>query len=210
MTSDPSIPVESKVANQELVAERHAQLVAAATQLFLQKGFHKTPVREIAAAVGWNMGTLYLYINQKEDVLHLISQAIMRELYDGLARVEPRPTATETLRAAAEYFFRAVDRMRREIKLLYRESASLLPEHLEALKRSELQEREFLAGIIQRGIEAGEFQEVDPEFFAHDLIMLAHMWALKGWALRSVMTFEQYLERQLTILFSQLLCDPLP
>jgi AcrR family transcriptional regulator len=202
------VTLAPKVTNEQLIAERHAQLVAAATELFLEKGFHKTTVREIAAAAGWNMGTLYLYINQKEDVLHLISQAIMRELSDGLTQVPAGPTAKETLRAAADYFFRAVDRMRREIKLLYRESASLRPEHLEALKASELQERAFFASVIRRGVEQGEFRPVAPDFLAHDLIMLAHMWALKGWALRSSVSFEEYAEHQINLLFTQLL--PLP
>jgi AcrR family transcriptional regulator len=200
--------VQTKIANKELVSERHAEIVAVCTELFLHKGFHETSVREIANELGWQMGSLYLHISRKEDILHLISQAIMRELWEGLRNLNPEGTCGERLQAAADYFFTAVDRMRPKIKLLYRESASLLPGHVAALKESELQEREYFSRIIQEGIDAGEFRPVDAGLFAHDIIMLAHMWALKGWALWPTMSAEEYRERQLSLLFSHLLINP--
>lgn len=176
-----------------------------ATDLLLRQGFHKTSVREIAAAANVTMGTLYLYISRKEDVLYLIADAIMSELADGLRSVKPGSTPTETLRASADYYFRAVDRMRREVSLLYREAESLVPEHLEALKQSELQERGFFASIIHDGIEQGEFRPVHPDLTAHNVIMLAHMWALKGWTLKDSFDLDAYIEQQLAFLLGDLI-----
>ena len=130
--------VPSKVANAELVAERREHLVKSATSLFLQKGFHKASVREIASAAGWQMGTLYLYISKKEDVLYLISQTIMDRLWDGLHKLPHHDDPLVALRESMVYYFDAVDELRNEIRLLYRESASLMPEQLQALKESEL------------------------------------------------------------------------
>lgn len=201
----------SKVANTALLAERHEQLVQATTTLFLRQGFHKTTVRQIAAAVQWQMGTLYLYIDQKEDVLFLISKAIMNELSEGLLRITPRPTHSETLWVAMDYFFEAVRRMRREISLLYRESASLLPDQLGELKQSELKERAFFAQIVRDGVEEGEFKSpIEPDLYAHDIILLAHMWALKGWALSSLLPFERYKKSQMDFLWRQLSVDDPP
>ena len=153
------------------------------------------------------MGTLYLYISHKEDVLYLIAEAIVSELSDGLRSVEPRETPLATLRASAEYYFRAVDRMRREVSLLYREAASLMPEHLEALKQSELQEREIFASIIREGIAKGDFRAVHPDLTAHNLIMLAHMWALKGWTLKDSFDLDAYIEQQLAFFLSDLVSE---
>ncbi len=195
----------SKVSNSALVAERHEQLIKATTSLFLRQGFHKTSVRQIAASAGWQMGTLYLYINRKEDVLFLITQAIMDELSEGLRAVEAGSTPSETLWIAADYFFTAVDHMRSEISLLYRESASLLPDQLAELKDSEMKERAHFAKIIREGIATGEFEApVDPELFAHDIIMLAHMWALKGWTLSKTFKFDQYKVSQMELLWKEL------
>lgn len=197
-----------RIVNKELLAERQDQLVAAATELFLRQGFHKTSIREIADAAGWHMGTLYLYIRQKEDVLYLITRAHMKKLTEDLWAMEPGGSARETLAAAMEFLFRAVDDQRRQVRLMYRESQSLRPEHLEELKDSELRDRELFVGLIEDGVAAGEFRRVDPHLVAHDILVMAHSWALKSWALLPHITLDAYIEQQKALVFWQL--DPSP
>ena len=84
-------------------------------------------------------------------------------------------------------------------------SASLGPEHLEVVQETELKKRELLAGLIRRGIEDGEFLPADADLLAHDLIMLAHMWALKGWALHPSLDLDTCIERQLDLVLGQLI-----
>ena len=198
----------ARVANEELVRERRAHIVSSATHLLLKQGFHKTTIREIATAADLTMGTLYLYISRKEDLLYLIAETIMAHLSDCLRDVEAQEMPLETLRVSADYYFRAVDRLRREVALLYRESASMMPDHLEALKQSELQEREFFANIIRQGIKTGEFRPVDPTLSAHTLIMLAHMWTLNGWTLKDSFNIDEYLEQQIGFFLADLTGKP--
>lgn len=201
--------VPSKVANAELVAERRRHLVKSATSLFLQKGFHKASVREIASAAGWQMGTLYLYISKKEDVLYLISQTIMDHLWDGLHELPYHDDPLVALQESMVYYFDAVNELRNEIRLLYRESASLMPEHLQALKESELEERTFFATIVQRAITQRLCRPTDSVLFAHNIIMLAHQWPLKKWAHVGRYTFEQYKAAQISVLWEMLTGRPL-
>jgi len=200
--------VRSKVADEALVQRRQAHIVSTATHLLLQQGFHKTSVREIAAAADLTMGGLYLYISRKEDLLYLIAEAIMSELGESLDDIQKQVSPADTLRVAAERFFRAVDRMRREIKLLYRESPSLLPEHLAALQESELRERDIFAGLIRDGIREGSFKDIDADLAAHNIIMLAHMWALKGWALKNSFSLDDYIDLQLGFILFHLRTEP--
>jgi AcrR family transcriptional regulator len=197
--------VSAKLSNSQLVLERQAELVQAATDLFLQRGFHKTTTREIAAAVGWNMARLYLYISTKEDVLFLVSDAISRQRREGLLALPPCASALDGLRNAAEYYMRTVDRTRREMVFLYRETASLRSELRDVLKLGELEERDFIAAIIRQGLESGEFcnRDVVPDLLAYDVIMLSHMWALKSWGLGTI-SLDEYLERQVGLIIGQL------
>jgi AcrR family transcriptional regulator len=196
--------VLAKVSDSELVAERHAQLVSAATELFLQQGFHQTSVREIANAVGWQVGTLYLYISRKEDILYLISQSVMAEIWGMLERLPETETARAGLEIAARAFFESTANRRREIKLLYRESASLGEEHLRVIEDTELKERNLFAALVRRGIASGEFREVNADLVAYNIIMLAHMWALKGWALHESNDLGTYVSSQLEMVFGYL------
>ena len=45
-----SVPTQIK--NQDLVTKRRRQIIDAAVKLFIEKGFHKTTTRQIAAAAG--------------------------------------------------------------------------------------------------------------------------------------------------------------
>lgn len=49
--------------------DKRRRIVAAATSLFQQKGFEDTTTAEIASAAGIGAGTLYLYVDSKEDLL---------------------------------------------------------------------------------------------------------------------------------------------
>jgi AcrR family transcriptional regulator len=198
--------VQSKVEDRALVEERHAQLIAAATKLFLGKGFHQTSVREIAAAVGWTMGSLYLYIARKEDVLFLVRQAILDRLIGGLDAIAWRGTARETLRAYLEHHFRTVRDMRDEVRLFYREFASMTPEQQEASRVRGLELVDRYTQVIRRGVEAGEFRPVIPEHFASNAVMVAHRWVLGMSQPEEWMPFEEYVQSQIEWVFTGL--DP--
>ena len=49
--------------------DKQRRIVAAATTLFQEKGFDDTTTAEIATAAGIGAGTLYLYVESKEDLL---------------------------------------------------------------------------------------------------------------------------------------------
>jgi TetR/AcrR family transcriptional regulator, cholesterol catabolism regulator len=188
--------------------EKRAALVDAVTPLLIEKGFHRTSVRDIAEAVRWSMGALYLYIDRKEDVLHFVCEEVMEEFNEELGGVEGLGlTATDSLREAMRRFFLHCDRRRSQVKLLYRESASMLREHLEYMKRHEM----FMCGvferIISRGIAEGCFAPVNPQLLAHDIVVLGHTWALKGWSMHTYLSIQDYIAHQTTFVLRALCAD---
>jgi len=68
--------IESNVKDKHLVEIRRMEIVKAAVDLFVRKGFHKTTVREIAQRFGWVLKknyTLERYIEiQKSSILSRI------------------------------------------------------------------------------------------------------------------------------------------
>ncbi len=58
-------------------AARRAEILRAATRLFLQKGYEATSLQDIADEVGLLKGSLYYYISEKEDLLY----AILADMY---------------------------------------------------------------------------------------------------------------------------------
>jgi AcrR family transcriptional regulator len=58
---------------------REAELLRAATQFFRERGFHATSMQDLAEALGMNRGSLYHYIDSKDDLLwSIVSGALDR------------------------------------------------------------------------------------------------------------------------------------
>ncbi len=60
---------ESSSRRQRQLAERLDKILAAASRLFAEKGFHRTTTKEIAEAADVAEGTLYNYFDNKNDLL---------------------------------------------------------------------------------------------------------------------------------------------
>ncbi|MFO7192406.1 MAG: TetR/AcrR family transcriptional regulator [Thermocrispum agreste] len=56
--------------------ERWAELIEVATQVFYEKGYEKASLQEIADRVGMLKGSLYYYIQSKEDLLYEVVSTV--------------------------------------------------------------------------------------------------------------------------------------
>ncbi len=116
---------------------REAELLRVATGLFRERGFHATSMQDLAEALGMNRGSLYHYIESKDDLLWWIVSGALDRLR---AQVEPvlagEGTAVERLRGAiAGHLAFAADHGD-ELSLVQIELRSLAPD-----RRADLIER---------------------------------------------------------------------
>ena len=83
------------------IADRRAVLVDAAATLFKEKGYERTTVRDIAAAVGMQSGSLFYHFKSKEEILVAVMRAALKQaLAEQLAALSVAGTAPrEQLRA---------------------------------------------------------------------------------------------------------------
>lgn len=79
-------------ANPDLQQQRIEEIVAAATACFLEKGFHKTSVQDIAGRAGLSMGLLYRYFPSKEAIIEAAATTAGRQ---ALEHIEQFAQATE-------------------------------------------------------------------------------------------------------------------
>ena len=65
--------------------ERPSELVAAALDLFVERGFAATRLDDVAARAGVSKGTLYLYFESKEALFKAVIEATVRDWSDEAA-----------------------------------------------------------------------------------------------------------------------------
>jgi AcrR family transcriptional regulator len=66
--------------------DRVEQLVDAAAAVFIEQGYARTQMADVAAALGVAKGTIYLYVESKEALFDLVARHV-----DALRPFEPRP-----------------------------------------------------------------------------------------------------------------------
>lgn len=205
MTQKKQIP--SLVKDPKLVKKRREQMIEAAVSLFIEKGFHKTTTREIAAKAGFSIGTLYEYIQSKEDVLYLVCDSIHQQVEDRLLEaMKEKENSLESLKAAMKHYFIVLNDMQDQVLLIYQETKSLPKDTLHYVLSREEQITEIFEDVLKKGIEDGSIH-LDPreiKLMAHNIVVLGEMWVFRRWALTKQFSLEDFIEKQTRLIVDQL------
>ena len=118
--------IPAMVKDERLIAKRRQQIVDGAVQLFIKKGFHKTTTREIARKCNMSIGTMYEYIQNKEDILYLVCDYIHCKMEKKIRRViAEQDSGMESLVKGFRQLLKVMDEMRSYVLLIYQETKSL-------------------------------------------------------------------------------------
>ena len=191
---------------------RPDEVLDAALDLFIEKGFASTRVEDIAARAGLSKGAVYLYFPSKEAILEgLVKRAVLPIANNALSILEnyvgdPRPVITTALKMVA---VRLTDPKLIAIpKLLIREIINF-PEFAQMYRR-EVLDRVIPAvqRLIQNGIDEGYIRQVDPELTLRSIIgpVLAHMLIAEIFGImpKGGLEIERLIDNHLSILFDGL------
>ena len=155
--------------------QRTAQIIAAATAVFAEKGFGGATMADIAAEAGINKATIYLYFDSKDALIRSIAERMFaQELVDLRAAAEAPGTATERLNAFYESIITDEAEFLPLMPIVYEFYArGLRREDVRPVIANFLnQSAALLASIIQDGVESGEFAPTDADKAARALVAL--------------------------------------
>ena len=197
--------VPTQIKNRDLVTRRRNQIVAAAAQLFIEKGFHKTTTRQIAQATGFSIGSLYEYFASKEDILYMVCESIHAEVERGVsAAMSQAAGGRDALAKIIHEYFMVCHRMSDFILLIYQETQSLPAQWQKRVLENELRITglfvEALAGITKSD-DLINLAENNLELAAHNIVILGHMWTFRRWYLAHHYSIEDYIKLQSDIIF---------
>lgn len=145
-----------------LVRPREAALHEAATRLFRERGFHATSMQDLAEDLGMNRGSLYHYIEAKDDLLwSIVSGALagldaeVRPLLGGRAAAPDR--LARAIRAHLAFAAAHPD----ELALVQIELRALAPERRAALVAQRDAYEAAWRTAIDAGVADGSLRTVD-------------------------------------------------
>ena len=204
---DRTRPIPSLIKNQRLVEQRRRQIVQGAVDLFVRKGFHKTTTREIARACGLSIGTMYEYIQSKEDVLYLVCDYIHSELERRLTEaIREEDSGRESLKEAIAQLFRVMEEMSDYVLLIYQETKSLPKITMKYVLQKEEEITGHFERILEKGIRDGtlSLSPSSVKLMAHNIMVMGQMWTFRRWVLARHYSLEEYTRLQTALLLRDL------
>jgi len=160
---DKICPVRSK--RERRKEARPGELLAAALDLFVEKGFAATRSEEVAVRAGVSKGTLFLYFPSKEELFKaMVMESLGGRFTEWNAEFEAfEGTTSEMLRYCMNVWWERVGMTQASglTKLMMSEGANF-PELAEFYRREVVRPgHDLLRRIFQRGIDSGEFAPMD-------------------------------------------------
>ena len=199
---------------------RPGELLAAALELFVEKGFAATRAEEVAKRAGVSKGTLFLYFSSKEELF----KAVVRENISGrfsewTAELENyQGSSADLLRYCLTVWWERVGSTKASaIPKLMMSEGSNFPElaafyELEVIRPGD----ELVRRIIQRGVSRGEFRPIDMKYAAYlvlapMLFLTVAMHSSGPWAdPLANLDPQEYIAMQVNILLHGLCVDAPP
>jgi len=177
---------------------RQAELLQIAADLFAERGYVATTVRDIADAAGILSGSLYHHFDSKESMIDAILSTFIEDTlasYEAIVAegLSPRQTFERLVQASLGSMTTA-----RSAILIYQNESRLLAQQPQFAYLREAHRRfeRIWTRVLERGIEAGEFRDsIDPKLIyrlVRDTVWAAPRWWRPGGSLKPERITEQY------------------
>jgi AcrR family transcriptional regulator len=165
-----------------LVKARRRQIFLAACRVLARKSFHEASVKELALEAGLAAGSIYLYLDSKDEIIPLIAESMVAEFVEMLPAIrartagDPRRELIEVMRAILD----VIDKYREAFNVLHHEARYLerRAQYRTAMKKIGRDYLGAVAEIIERGKQMGEIHFEDARSAVHAIHMLCAGWAM--------------------------------
>ncbi len=197
--------IKTKIKDAERVRNRQTQICRGAMKVFQKKGYHAATIREIAKASRISLGSLYDYIEKKEDILFLVHSYILEELYRDYEEITEKSGnyVNKFIKLIKEGFY-ASSFLRDEILFIYTETKSLDKKNMKVILKRESDYVSFMESLIEQGNRQGVFDCKKPAIFANMMTFLMIILPLRGWNILNKNSEEELLEELISLLLKGL------
>jgi AcrR family transcriptional regulator len=138
--------------------DRRTSIVDAAAKLFAERGYHATGTAELCDAVGLGKGSLYYYVESKENLLYLIHERVMNQVLALATRIaELDESAAERLRQLGQEQISVIATYPDHVWVFLHEHKALTGERATQFAASRRRYERQIERILSDGVDSGEF-----------------------------------------------------
>lgn len=152
-----------------------ADVIAAATKVFSERGYHAASMSEIAAELGIRKASLYHHVRKKEDLLFAIHEQLIDELIEEtMAVLSSSDRAADKLRGVLRVALEFVARHRDGVTVFLQERSAVSGERWNAIVVKRDFYEQMVRRIIAEGSATGDFVAVEPAIATKAVLAMAN------------------------------------
>lgn len=173
-------------------------IMSAASILFMEKGVTATSMDDIAKAAGYSKATIYVYFENKEEIVGILVLSSMKKLYDYISSALAEQ---ETTKARYDLICHGLVQYQEEFPFYFKmvldkinidfESHGGLPEEIETYRIGE-EINEKLKHFLLSGMEKGDLRsdlEIMPAIF--------NFWGMLSGVIQLAVNKEEYIKKSM-------------
>lgn len=184
--------------------KRRAEILEAAQQVFVAKGYHDAGIADIAAELGIGHGTFYRYFKNKRDIASAVLDSVIQRLAS--AALGEDPESSETLpqyRAQVRRMLTHVAELATEhpqmLSFFQQQGLVIDPDRLATFRRTFAA---FTARFLSNGIAKGFLRrDLDVELTADVLVALVFEGTTRAIADQDLQDTLRWMEAGMTVMF---------
>jgi AcrR family transcriptional regulator len=165
----------------EVAALKRERTIAAAVDLFYDRGYENTTLDAVAERLGVTKPFIYAHFSAKSELLaEICARGISSALraMDGVLALD-RATPAEKLAELGRRFVTAVLESQKHIAIFAREEKNLLPKDFERISAMRRDFDRKLVALLDEGVKRGEFRIADTRLAAlaiGGMVSWAYVW----------------------------------
>ncbi len=172
------------MANSVKKATLKKDILEAAAELFKEKGYAATSVRELAQSVGLEASSLYNHIQSKEQMLQEICMGNANKFTDGIEHIlKTYSNPIEQLEQIIKLHIDVAADSLSSVTVFNDEWKHLSPPYQETFLKMRKSYESKVLDIIKNGIESGVLRQVDPKITLYSFLTSLrwiHYWFKPG------------------------------
>lgn len=184
----PNEALKSPPHDEALVRQRRRQIFLAACRVLARKSFHEASVKELALEAGLAAGSIYVYLQGKDEILVLVAESMVAELVEQMPAIHERTGDDPRLELSAvmHEILNIIDRYREAFAVFHHEARYLAqrPQYKAAMGKISERYLSAVSEVIERGRKLGVIHADDVPSAVHAIHMLCAGWAMGGHSLR--------------------------
>jgi AcrR family transcriptional regulator len=141
--------------------EMRRDVLKAAMDLFVEAGYDRVSVRRIAERIGYSPGTIYLYFENKDEILYHLHEEGFRRLIARQQEILAEPDPSRRLQRMGEAYMRFALENSQYYELMFLDRSPL--RQIEQDWDCGMQSLDLLRQTIRACVDAGQMQDVDIE-----------------------------------------------